>query len=123
MSMITAITPQLRTTDLEASLRFYTEQLGFELAFNYQGFYAGLRMGDQQIHLKLVDQPDPSIPYVDEGGHLHLYLTTGDVAELAEQLKARGLKLDQDVHDTAWSTREIVLRDNQGHTLYFGQAL
>lgn len=69
---IYSIVPQLRTTDLAASIRFYTETLGFTVAFNYQDFYVGLRAGKQTLHLKLVDQPDPSIPYVEEGGHIHL---------------------------------------------------
>jgi len=27
------------------------------------------------------------------------------------------------VHETAWQTREFVIKDDQGHTLYFGQPL
>jgi catechol 2,3-dioxygenase-like lactoylglutathione lyase family enzyme len=32
---ITAIIPQLRTTDMASSIRFYTEKLGFSVAFKY----------------------------------------------------------------------------------------
>jgi catechol 2,3-dioxygenase-like lactoylglutathione lyase family enzyme len=117
------ITPQLRTTDMAATLSFYTEKLGFELEFNYEDFYAGIRSGSSMIHVKRVDTPDPSIPYVDEGGHLHIYFETEGVAELAEQLKSRGVSLAEDVHETAWNTREIVLHDDQGHTLYFGEPI
>ena len=49
------VIPQLRTTDLAASIRFYTEQLGFTLDFRYADFYAGVRAGGQVVHLKLVD--------------------------------------------------------------------
>jgi catechol 2,3-dioxygenase-like lactoylglutathione lyase family enzyme len=120
---ITAIRPQLRTVDIASTLRFYTEKLGFTLEFNYQDFYAGIRTGDQVIHLKLVDEQDPSIPFVDEGGHLHLYFETKGVAELAEQLKSRGVEMLGDVHETDWNTREFVIHDDQGHTLYFGEPL
>jgi catechol 2,3-dioxygenase-like lactoylglutathione lyase family enzyme len=120
---ITSATAQLRTTDLAASIHFYTAQLGLELEFQYQDFYAGIRAGGQSFHLKLVDEKDPSIAYVEEEGHFDLYFGTDDVAALAEALKARGVPLVRDVHETAWQTREIVLRDDQGHTLYFGQAL
>jgi hypothetical protein len=27
----------------------------------------------------------------------------------------------RDVHVTPWGTKELVIKDNQGHTLYFGQ--
>jgi catechol 2,3-dioxygenase-like lactoylglutathione lyase family enzyme len=111
---ITAIIPQLRTTDMASSIRFYTEKLGFSVAFKYQDFYIGIRAGDQIFHLKLVDEKDPSIPYVDEGEHFHLYLETDDVADHSARLKAKGLKLVKDVHETPWNTREIVIHDDQG---------
>jgi uncharacterized glyoxalase superfamily protein PhnB len=60
---------------------------------------------------------------VDKGEHFHLYLTTDDLTALAAQLKANGVELEKDVHTTDWNTKEIVIRDDQGHTLYFGEAL
>ena len=112
---------QLRTTDLASSIDFYTTKLGLTLDFQYQDFYAGIRAGDQLFHLKLVDEKDPSIELVDEGGHFHLYLGTDDAAATAEALKRNGVHLVKDVHETAWGTREVVIKDDQGHTLYFGE--
>jgi uncharacterized glyoxalase superfamily protein PhnB len=63
------------------------------------------------------------IPYVADGEHFHLYLEIDDVAEWAARLKANGAELVKDVHETPWNTREIVIRDDQGHTLYLGEAL
>jgi catechol 2,3-dioxygenase-like lactoylglutathione lyase family enzyme len=120
---IRRIVPQLRTTDLARTIDFYTIKLGFTLEFQYQGFYAGVRHGESLVHLKQVDSPDPSIEYVARGEHLHLYLETPDVAAVAAVLKANGVLLVQDVHETAWQTRECVIADDQGHTLYFGQLL
>ncbi len=120
---IVRIIPQLRTTDLAASIEFYTAKLGFTLAFEHEGFYAGVRHGNYLVHLKLIDAPDPSIAFVEAGDHLHLYLETPDVSAVAEELKRRGVPLLRDVHDTAWATRECIIRDDQGHTLYFGEPL
>ncbi|MBT5445153.1 MAG: VOC family protein, partial [Gammaproteobacteria bacterium] len=33
---------QLRTTDLEQALDFYTNTLGYKLTFRYEDFYAGI---------------------------------------------------------------------------------
>lgn len=88
---ITGVIPQLRTTDLPASIRFDTETLGLTLAFRYEDFYAGIRDGDSVVHLKRVDEADPSIAFVE------------------------------DVHDTPWGTTEFAIKDDQGHTLYVGQ--
>ncbi len=120
---IIGIVPQLRTKDIVSSMRFYTEKLGFSVEFTYQDFYAGIRIGRHLIHLKRVDEQDPSIPYVDDGGHIHLYLETEDVATFAARLKANGVPLVKDVHETPWNTREIVIHDDQGHTLYLGEPL
>ena len=114
---------QLRTTDLAESIRFYTLKVGLTLEFQYQDFYAGIRAGGQLFHLKLVDEKDPSIDFVDKGGHFHLYLETDDAAATADALKKNGVRLVEDVHETAWRTRELVIKDDQGHTLYFGEAL
>ena len=112
---------QLRTTDLAASIRFYTTKVGLRLEFQYQDFYAGIRAGSQLFHLKLVDEKDPSIEFVDKGEHFHLYLQTDDAAATADALKRNGIQLVKDVHETTWGTREFVIKDDQGHTLYFGE--
>jgi catechol 2,3-dioxygenase-like lactoylglutathione lyase family enzyme len=112
---------QLRTTDLAESISFYTTKVGLTLEFQYEDFYAGIRAGGQLFHLKLVDEKDPSIEFVDEGEHFHLYLETDDAAAAAAALKANGVRLVKDVHETAWGTREFVIKDDQGHTLYFGE--
>ncbi|HUJ85707.1 MAG TPA: VOC family protein [Burkholderiales bacterium] len=118
---ITGVMAQLRTTDLASSIHFYTTKLGLTLEFRYQDFYAGIRAGSQVFHLKRVDEKDPSIRFVDEGGHFHLYLETSDVAAASAALKANGVALVKDVHDTAWGTREAIIKDDQGHTLCLGQ--
>src|SRR5262245_27103543 len=119
---ITGAIPQLRTTDLAATIQFYTTKVGLTLDFEYQDFYAGLRAGNQLIHLKLVDTKDPSIDFVDEGDHFHLYLETDDAAAAAAALQRNGVRLVKDVHDTPWGTREFVIKDDQGHTVYFGES-
>jgi catechol 2,3-dioxygenase-like lactoylglutathione lyase family enzyme len=120
---ISKVIAQLRTTNLAESISFYTEKLGLALAFRHEDFYAGIRAGDDIFHLKLVDEKDPSIEFVASGEHFHLYLETGDVAAVAEGLKRNGVTIVEDVHETTWGTREIVAKDDQGHTLYFGQRL
>jgi catechol 2,3-dioxygenase-like lactoylglutathione lyase family enzyme len=120
---VIGVVAQLRTTDLAASIRFYTNTLGLTLEFQYQDFYAGIRAGSQVFHLKLVDGADPSVEYVDQGDHFHLYLEVDDAAEIAKALARKGVRLVRPVTDTPWGTREFVIKDDQGHTLYVGERL
>src|SRR3989454_12506321 len=99
---ISGVIPQLWTIDLKSSIAFYTTKLGLQLEFQYQDFYAGIRAGSQVFHLKLVDEKDPSIEFVDKGGHFHLYLETDDAAATADALKRNGIRLVKDVHETPW---------------------
>jgi len=119
---ITSAICQLRTTDLAESIRFYTAGLRLTLEFQYEDFYAGIRAGNSVFHLKLVDEKDPSIEFVDRGDHFHLYLETDDAAAAADALKRNGVRLAKDVHDTPWGTREFAIKDNQGHTIYLGES-
>ncbi len=118
---VTSTVAQLRTTDLDKSIAFYTTVMGFALAFRFKDFYAGIRAGDQVFHLKLVDEADPSIEFVRAGEHFHLYFETDDVVAAARAMKKSGARLIQDVHRTDWGATEIILEDDQGHTLHVAQ--
>ncbi len=116
-----AIIAQLRTTDLDRSIAFYTGTLGLELAFRYRDFYAGIRAGQQMLHLKLVDTADPSIAFVQQGDHFHLYVVIDDLAGFAARLQQAGVPFVKPPHDTPWGTRELAFHDDQGHTIYAAQ--
>ncbi|MES2713364.1 MAG: VOC family protein [Pseudomonadota bacterium] len=118
---VLGVAPQLRTTDLEASITFWTQVMNQALAFRVGDFYAGIQAGAQVIHLKRVDAPDPSIAFVAQGDHLHLWLETDDVDAAAAALLARGAALRSPPHDTDWGTRELILVDDQGHTIHLAQ--
>ncbi len=120
---ITGVVPQLRTTNIDNSISFYVDKLGFVLDFRYEDFYAGIRVGNQFFHLKLVDERDPSIDFVAKGEHVHLYFPTEDVATFACELEEKGVVLLKPVAQTPWGTKEFYVEDDQGHVLCFGQGL
>jgi catechol 2,3-dioxygenase-like lactoylglutathione lyase family enzyme len=49
---VTGIAPQFLVDDLEAAIAYYRDQLGFELDFKYQSFYASVTREGFAIHLK-----------------------------------------------------------------------
>ena len=51
-STIKSMSPQLLVADIERSIGFYTTQLGFEVDFRYEDFYAGISKDGFSIHLK-----------------------------------------------------------------------
>ena len=119
---ITSAICQLRTTDLAESIRFYTAVVGLTLEFQYEDFYAGIRAGNQCLSPEARGRQGPLHRVRGQGDHFHLYLETDDAAAAADALKRNGVHLVKDVHETAWGTREFVIKDNQGHTVYFGES-
>ncbi|MCY3840519.1 MAG: VOC family protein [Gammaproteobacteria bacterium] len=119
---IEELVPQLRTTDLERAIRFYTRKLGFALSFRYLDFYAGVSCGEAMIHLKLVDDPDPGIDFVRRGQHLHIHFGVRDIQAAFRQVQEAGVKIVEGISDRPWGMTEFVIEDPDGHTLYFGSA-
>lgn len=97
----------LNVTDLDRSLRFYTELLGFRVAFQYEGAVAWLNVGQYRddvqgmgrgFHdLALFRVPHGLPPdYRQRAGMNHLALrlaTPAEVDAAAETLRAAGVKL------------------------------
>jgi catechol 2,3-dioxygenase-like lactoylglutathione lyase family enzyme len=119
---ISGVITQLRTTNLERSIEFYVDTIGLELEFRYSDFFAGIKAGDQSFFLKLVDDPDPSIPFVLDGEHMHLFFPTDDADAAAELLRSRGVTFVKDVANTPYLTREFYVQDDQGHVLCIAEA-
>src|SRR5262249_57789660 len=101
---ISSAIAQLRTTDLAESIRFYTTKIGLTLEFQYQDFYAGIRAGGQLFHLKFVEEKDPSIEFVDKGGHFNLYLETDDASTTPAPLTSNAVPLLPLEPQTDWGT-------------------
>ncbi|MBR0654088.1 VOC family protein [Roseomonas arctica] len=61
---VRAIVAQLRATDREASIRFYTQRMGWALAWRFGDGYAAIEAAGQMVHIKHVAEPGPSIKQV-----------------------------------------------------------
>ena len=117
---IEQLVPQLRTTDLDRAIHFYTKKLGFRLAFRYRDFYAGVSSGTRMIHLKLVDELDPGIDFVRRGQHLHLHVEVQDIHAAFQQVQDADIKIVGGISNRPWGMTEFVIEDPDGHTIYFG---
>ena len=119
--VITTIATQVRVADLERALQFYIQTLGFEEEFRFSDFYVGIRAGGTSLHLKKVDTRDPSIAFVQEGDHLHLYIRVTDLEAAFQQLEGKA-EIVYSITTKPWGDREFTIRDPDGHTIYVAQA-
>ena len=100
--MIDRIVSQVRVRRLETALQFYEAGLGGNRLFVYEDFYAGIALGQSEIHLKCIEDKDPGIAYVQQSEHVTLYCWTPSLARALEQLSAASHqgRVVKDAHDT-----------------------
>jgi catechol 2,3-dioxygenase-like lactoylglutathione lyase family enzyme len=99
----------LSTEDLDESIRFYTETLGFTLKFRDGTHYAALDGGSITIALATaLDHPLP--------GKTVVAIRTADVDALATSIEESGGAIVTAPYDDAHERRAVVY-DNQGNGL------
>lgn len=117
MSEFTAIHhASLLVADTGAALAFYCDVLGLEPIerpdLGFPGAWLGI--GDQQIHLLELPNPDPLEGRPDHGGRdRHLALLTRDLAALRRRLEAAGRPFTLSRSGRA----ALFCRDPDGNTL------
>lgn len=121
-----AIAPALTATDLEASLDFYENVLGFWVADRIveDGVLvaASLQAGDVDF---LIGQDDFSKGRErTKGVGFSLYcVTVQDIDEMAASIKARGIELNHEPTDQPWGTRDFSVTDPDGFKLTFSSPM
>ncbi len=115
---LTYVAPVFRVADLDRSLAFYCEKLGFAVEFNFEDLYASVVRDGCHIHLK-ADEP---LPRDDEAlaadEHLDACLMVTDAAALADSLAAAGVAFAVPPRTMLYG-REFYIRDPDGYILGF----
>src|SRR5687767_6008439 len=119
--MIRQIAPQFFTTKMAATLAYYKDKLGFDCVGTWDDppVYAIVARDEHRIHFRLADPPKPNPDkYADE--LLDAYLFIEDADALYAEYVARGVEFARALGDTAWHSREFVVKDCDGRLLAFG---
>ena len=119
--MIRQIAPQFFTTNLSATLTYYTDTLGFEClsTWNDPPVYAIVARDGHRIHFRFADPPTPSPDKYDDE-LLDAYLFVEDADVLYAEYASRGVEFTRTLDDTPWDSREFVVKDCDGRLLAFG---
>ena len=102
-------------SDLDASLKYYTEVLGFSERFRF-GDYAGLEYGDIQIHLSGPKAANKKA--VGQGG---IYIFCDDVDAYYAEVTARGARTQAAPKDYEYGMRDFVIEDPDANLIGIGQ--
>lgn len=120
MREITSVTFVLAVRDLAASVRFYTEKLGFEETLRVEG-WSFLQRG--ACRLRLGDCPDavPMSGCPDHSWFAYLHVT--DAAGFYNEVVAQGVEIWHPLGDKPWGQREFAIVTPDGHRIVFGETL
>jgi uncharacterized glyoxalase superfamily protein PhnB len=119
------ITPSFTATDLQRSIAFYRDVLGFMVGEEWRekGALAGveLRAGAVSLMLSQDDFARGRDRVKGVGMRLRCH-TAQDIDRLAAQIKSRGGMLDQEPQDMPWGERLFGISDPDGFKLSIVQA-
>lgn len=122
--MIHAIVPQFFTADLNTTLTYYDQCLGFETQFIWgePAVYAGAIRDGRSIFFRVTETPLPQPKNKYEKELLDAYIVHNDVRALYEDYTARGVEMHRAFGVRPWGFAEFVVRDCDGRLLCFGQS-
>ncbi|MGB0910330.1 MAG: glyoxalase superfamily protein [Nitrospirales bacterium] len=103
-------------SDLEKSLKFYTENLGFKVDFKFgdPATYAGMSLGKLYLHLS------SSYPYKNNTGHGHIYIIFNEVDEIFSNLEKAGVEFFSKIDDRDYGMRDFAVKDPDGNQIGIG---
>jgi catechol 2,3-dioxygenase-like lactoylglutathione lyase family enzyme len=116
-----ATNPIFTVTDLERSIRFYTDVLGFVVSDRYHGSdgaLQGVMLKAGVCELGLTQDDWAKGRDRQRGVAVRVWCTTAqDIDALAQRIKARNYPLTQEPHDESFGGRSLTLDDPDGFHL------
>jgi catechol 2,3-dioxygenase-like lactoylglutathione lyase family enzyme len=106
--------------DVQASVDFYTKQLGFELVDNYGAPFASVRRGDLMLWLagpqSSAGRPMPDGSQPQPGGWNRLVVEVDDLAAQVASLRAAGVTFRNEIVSGPGG-QQILLEDPSGNVI------
>ncbi|MBD9373508.1 VOC family protein [Rhizobium sp. ARZ01] len=121
-STFLAVEPQLYVTNIEASCDYYSEKLGFTVAFLYGDppYYGQVYRDGVQLNLRQVERlPFDSDFRAREIDALSATIVVEDVAALYAEYEATGANFHQKLQIEEWGTKTIIVSDPDGNLIAF----
>ena len=114
------VAPVFRVTDLARSIIFYREQLGFQLDFSYENFYASVHRDGCYIHLSCSTPMARDQAAFERAEQLDACAVVSVVEALAREFAAAGATFSVPLRTMPYG-REFYVRDPDGYILGFVQ--
>jgi predicted enzyme related to lactoylglutathione lyase len=125
MATLTGVSPVLLVADIERSVAYYRDCLGFTCTV--YGDPPDFVVADRDavtILLALADQPERLVPNWQIVDNVwNAYIRVDDVEAVYAEVQQRGAGIDYTLYDAPSGFREFGVQDPDGHDIAFGQRL
>jgi uncharacterized glyoxalase superfamily protein PhnB len=118
---LTGIAPQFLVDDLDRAIAYYRDQLGFEVDFKYESFYAAVARDGLAIHLKCAPKSSGEREGRKQNEHLDAYISVSGIADLFRELQARGAHILKPLQEQPWACLDFYVEDADGYILCFSE--
>ena len=127
---IPMLSPTLMVRDMEKSIEFYTETLGFENTFKMpdpEGNLIHANLVWKNVHIMLGPTTwlaEELIPY--RGAGVDFYILSdadNDIDAYYTMLKEKGVNIVKEIEDQFWGDRMFSIKDPDGYQLTFAKTL
>jgi uncharacterized glyoxalase superfamily protein PhnB len=122
------ITPEFIVKDVDATIKYYENILGFEIvaAVPEKGAkeWAMMKCGEAEIMIESAEAAGAELPHLasipEKPSGVLLYIETENLADFWRKIEPQA-DIIQKIHNTPYGAREFVIRDLNGFTLIFGE--
>lgn len=126
--MLNSLTPNLMVNDVEETIEYYTDILGFTLLRTVpeQGKldWAMVKQNDVLMMFQSAKSLKNSLPRLKgekPGGGLTFYIKVDDITQLHAQLTENGAEIISELDKTFYDTLEFSIVDVNGYVLTFSE--
>jgi predicted enzyme related to lactoylglutathione lyase len=123
--MLTGVSPVLLVADLERSVEYFRERLGFTCeVYGDPPNFATATRDAATLLFALADDSERIVPNWHIVDNMwNAYIRVDDVEALCAEVQERGAGIDYSIYDAPHGFREFGVQDPDGHDIAFGQPL
>jgi predicted enzyme related to lactoylglutathione lyase len=125
VAKLTGISPVLLVADLDRSVAYFRDRLGFDCqVYGEPPNFAPAERDGQTILLALAHDTERLVPHwqiVDKTWNV--YIRVDDADAIYAEVQQRGAEIDYTIYDAPHGFREFGVQDPDGHDIAFGQRI
>jgi len=110
----------LAVKDLAASVRYYTEQLGFSSLWSVDGWHS---LGREKFIIMLGECTDDRSAFETRNHSYFAYIDVAGIDALHEEYRAKAVEIVYPLGSKPWGQREFGICTIDGHRIMFGEAI